>query len=706
MLNKIFLEGNNEEDSDIITETYSEKYQFCDPSVVDGTGKCSELPNHMDAWIDWADSNTAVRKHREDRLILNIYSKQDTSIGISYDTSAFNGECPNGNFGINEGLNTCGLKVDDESSLGALKITVGSKTLDVEITDSSDLLIITDSEKLFERYPAESNGVKAVLRQAYSNAEDVGIVYDLSQYDIGAANPFQKMLNYAEKIFKPSSTDNTYSLKVSNFIKEKCNGCKDVMVIGDDFVVPHYRNNITNMQSDWYFLWQNEHPESNYIYSDFPYYKTNRKSFADLKEIFEKDIYFLRYVPQYISIIKPKETTQEMENALQDLKIVVEAKFKHQAIIENSENYGCNSFDELSHGPLIIVGDESNNNLLRCYPFLAKDVDNFMTIERNQWSSTAYAVILNTDNPNLVNGFSDMIKSDSYSYYQDTFLVGIESTFEACSWVIYPGFDIIGDVCQGITDCAFDQSIGWCGASAALIFIPFGSSKLAHIGKWLADLGGEGIKFIRKFKKIDDAIYAATDLYKLSLSKGNEFTRRTLELVNKVPAEASKKLVDAMSSILGHYGEGHDVVKALDNVADVKGIGRLVEPLGKTLKSGGDVKGYEFQFIQTSKAKNLGEELVEIEYPSSVKLPDGKPWRADLLSKKGDQIIGTEMKSGNLGEKALNDLNGQVDKLWDLKRKGEITNGRIITEITIPDDKLRKKIKEDYGFELIEGGLN
>ena len=520
------------------------------------------------------------------------------------------------------------------------------------------------------------------------------------------------MLNYAEKIFKPSSTDNTYSLKVSNFIKEKCNGCKDVMVIGDDFVVPHYRNNITNMQSDWYFLWQNEHPESNYIYSDFPYYKTNRKSFADLKEIFEKDIYFLRYVPQYISIIKPKETTQEMENALQDLKIVVEAKFKHQAIIENSENYGCNSFDELSHGHLIIVGDESNNNLLRCYPFLAKDVDNFMTIERNQWSSTAYAVILNTDNPKLVNGFSDMIKSDSYSYYQDTFLVGIESTFEACSWVIYPGFDIIGDVCQGITDCAFDQSIGWCGASAALIFIPFGSSKLAHIGKWLADLGGEGIKFIRKFKKIDDAIYAAADLYKLSLSKGNDFARRTLEIVNKVPSGASKKLVDAMSSILGHYGEGHDVVKALDNVADVKGSQRLIEQFPDAIKhtgNPGNLLGKEFQTIQTSKAKNLGEELVEIEYPSSVNLPDGKPWRADLLSKKDVKMIGTEFKSGNLGEAALRDLEKQVDKLKELKDKGEIVNGRIITEINIPDTAQGKIVKnkiDQYGFEHIKGGLN
>src|SRR3989338_8399621 len=130
-------------------EILREQFGSCDPSVVDGTGACSQLPNHMDAWIDWADSNTAVKKQRGDKLTLNIYSEQDTSATISYNSAAFNGECLNGNFGVNEGLNTCGLEVEDETPLGVQKISVGSKTLDVEITDSSDLLIITDSEKLF-----------------------------------------------------------------------------------------------------------------------------------------------------------------------------------------------------------------------------------------------------------------------------------------------------------------------------------------------------------------------------------------------------------------------------------------------------------------------------------------------------------------------------------------------------------------------------
>ena len=168
--------------------------------VVDGTAKCSELPNHMDAWVDWADSNAVVRKQKGDKLTLNIYSEQDTSIRISYDTSVFNGKCPNGNLGINEGLNTCGLEVDDEAPLGALKISVGSKPLDVEITDSSDLLIITDSEKLFERYPAESNGVKAVLRQAYSNAEGT-VGFGWVDIDLGSGykNTYTDMLKKSKR---------------------------------------------------------------------------------------------------------------------------------------------------------------------------------------------------------------------------------------------------------------------------------------------------------------------------------------------------------------------------------------------------------------------------------------------------------------------------------------------------------------------------
>src|SRR3989338_95037 len=107
---------------------------------------------------------------------------------------------------------------------------------------------------LLQQFQFEENGVKAVLKQAYSNAKDSGVVYDLSWYkdELGVNNPFASFINYFEKITKPNMVDNSYSIEVSNFIKNKCENCKDVMIVGDDFVVPSYRRDISTFEG---FLW-------------------------------------------------------------------------------------------------------------------------------------------------------------------------------------------------------------------------------------------------------------------------------------------------------------------------------------------------------------------------------------------------------------------------------------------------------------------
>ena len=66
---------------------------------------------------------------------------------------------------------------------------------DINIINSPELLIITDSEKLYQEYNQEPNAVKAVLKQAYANAEKGnGVVYDLSWYkdEMGVNNPFDR----------------------------------------------------------------------------------------------------------------------------------------------------------------------------------------------------------------------------------------------------------------------------------------------------------------------------------------------------------------------------------------------------------------------------------------------------------------------------------------------------------------------------------
>src|SRR3989338_6236576 len=222
MLNKLFLEGINKEDSDVVgiansdyycsqvsgadacmpivwinqcsnyndyfcesgivkkcvyngkfwekssIESCSGKYEYCDEKVVDGTGKCSKYPNHFDAWLDYADTGVRINKQPGDKLRLNIYSEQNTKVNIEYDTAYFEGDCPIGEFSVSVGVNECYLTLKSiqyisYTSLDVGKdITVENKVEKVSIINSPAFLIVTDSEKLSQRFPNEENGVKAV----------------------------------------------------------------------------------------------------------------------------------------------------------------------------------------------------------------------------------------------------------------------------------------------------------------------------------------------------------------------------------------------------------------------------------------------------------------------------------------------------------------------------------------------------------------
>ena len=94
-------------------EICTEKYQYCDPSVVDGTGKCSKYPNHMDVWVDYADTGVAVNKQPGDKLKLNIFSEQDATLSINYDKDVFDSNDCFTFQAISSGINTCSLAVKD-----------------------------------------------------------------------------------------------------------------------------------------------------------------------------------------------------------------------------------------------------------------------------------------------------------------------------------------------------------------------------------------------------------------------------------------------------------------------------------------------------------------------------------------------------------------------------------------------------------------
>src|SRR3990167_6763012 len=201
----------------------------------------------------------------------------------------------------------------------------------------------------------DNSGMIPFENQAYANAKDSGVVYDLSWYknELGVNNPFASFISYFEKITKPNMVDNSYSLAVSDFIKEKCEDCKDVMIVGDDFVVPGYRTETVNYDSDWYFLWLNEHPETSFIYSDSPYI-IKKKTFGEVNTLFIED-----GKKKKVALVYPSNINQEVSEEINNLKNLIQAKYSINPEIIDSSKVACNSFNKLKGKTLIIIGDKS-----------------------------------------------------------------------------------------------------------------------------------------------------------------------------------------------------------------------------------------------------------------------------------------------------------------------------------------------------------
>src|SRR3989338_2202980 len=132
--------------------------------------------------------------------------------------------------------------------------------------------------------------------------------------------PLTLSVTYNEKITNPSMKDNSYSIAVSKFIKEKCNGCKDVMIVGDDFVVPSYRREIPTLEKKWIFF---DEKGINNIYTDIPYTKKSMPYLSEYKEIFRNSEIVTKeckYEGKDVLFILPDSITTEQRTQIERLK--------------------------------------------------------------------------------------------------------------------------------------------------------------------------------------------------------------------------------------------------------------------------------------------------------------------------------------------------------------------------------------------------
>ncbi|MBU0980196.1 MAG: hypothetical protein KJ709_05290, partial [Nanoarchaeota archaeon] len=388
-------------------------YEYCDPTVVDGTGSCSVYDH--DIWIDHADTGVRVNKQPGDKMRLNIYSATAGTVDVDFFTGAFSGYCY-GSWSIGQGITTCDMLVDELAENGDYELTVDNKIAHVTITDQPEFLIVTDSEKLYERFPHEDNGVRAVLKQAYVNAKEDGVVYDLSWYeeDIGIAGLFESLAEYHEELTLPHEMDNSYQEAVADFIKEMCDDCMDVMIVGDDFVVPYYRNPIT-VDYNW-FPWLHDQVQHN-IYTDQHFIQVKgAPPIKELDKIFTAD----GHADKQVMFILPDDVSPDMRESIDTLKLVIETKFHTDDIPEKAGSELILGDYGVPGTTLVIIGTADNNPALRYYPFaIANDYD--MYIDRNLWDpnrafmqSEEYALIMVIDSAFLLDLNSGAIWSEMY----------------------------------------------------------------------------------------------------------------------------------------------------------------------------------------------------------------------------------------------------------------------------------------------------
>src|SRR3989338_2127233 len=315
----------------------------------------------------------------------------------------------------------------------------------------------------------------------------------------------------------PSMTDNSYSPAISDLINAKCDGCENTIILGDDYVVPWYRRDITDIESSWYYLWLDEHPQSYNIYTDSPYISRTQAPFSQFDSLFADEYGYEKKV----MFIEQDSMGQEMRDALFGLKETLRSKYKISVETINSSSIGCNSFFKLGKRTLFIAGGRKENNAFSCYPYFEADeeADGLIQLEKNVWSSRAedYSVLVNTNEAEVIQAFNIFIQKEDYKMLQKDALYFARRGIDACSLGgMYPGIDIIGDSCDAIGDCIFDRKWGWCSFDAAMVFVPVGSAHWGKIAKKLIDLGEEGLQFynrwgdravdlMKKLDKYDDA---------------------------------------------------------------------------------------------------------------------------------------------------------------------------------------------------------
>ncbi|MBU2634478.1 MAG: hypothetical protein KJ674_04505, partial [Nanoarchaeota archaeon] len=626
-----------------------------------------------DLILEKASSGTIVNKQNGDSLFVNVKVSNDASLNFGYDSNAFNlinGNCLTGNF--NAGDNPC--KFDVAGNPNRYSFTLGDDSGVVEIIENPYTIYVTNAEQLYKRFD-DKKGVDVLLAKTYEKASlKKGIVYDLS-LELTESHPFSYAFNlYNQKLSPFGTFDNLYALTAAKFVRNKCNNCKETIIVGDDYVVPSsinndYLRNGINFGGNFF----SDEITNNY-YSDSDYStRKNDYNIADLQHLFN---YYNEGKEQFeegkkVTIILPENINQNLTDAIDRLKYTLEENFGNlDLVLVNSNEIYSDSFNRLGKTrgrTIIIIGDIENNRALNSYPkYIEKDS---ISLEPSVWDKDEYSLILNTMDPEILDIYSLMIYTGMYKEIQEKsasvwdrgipisggvmIIVGIGASIVPGGQAIGVPLIIAGFALDGASvanECWIKNEGGgnWgnCALDVGITIASFGIGKWV-VGPLVEDFGpiiakkiGKtllSLKFVadeRIVREIieegaETAIKQADNAKYLSdgIELGTSLTGKNIDeilrgLPNDIPTKNKLRLLKSTGIIKNIENANDPIKKALTGQ---KGFIFEVEATESLFSSGENIRKVSEKFFDPSNPKNL---LTEIDAISDTKIFEfkGRDW--------------------------------------------------------------------------------
>jgi hypothetical protein len=421
--------------------------------------------------VEDSDPQARVFKQPGDYVTVVFHSNQSQT--VEYSTIGLDSEsetCVDGQADLSVGETRCKFSIPGDATSALL--TSGTKLVNIHLTTNPDTIYVTDRNALKQRYTDDPNGVQQVLTQLYSKADQrEAVVYYLDDYLTG--RPWGSFGNYNITSQNPVFSVNSYTTNAMNFVTHKCRNCKNVVIIGDDYVVPYYRWGYNEIFNDYSFSSEYLGGSSNYypksLFTDTGYISTGSVYISDLDEILTRS--------DNVKILLPTTVSQDLRNDIDNLTNTLTSVY-HKTVSElDGTPTGCND-KSLGDSTLVIIGDVPNNQAVTCLPIFGLDnsaTDPFassLMLDRNQWGPAKFAFFASGRKPEKAVNLLNEILSNPKHYARTElpkanrlYLHEVSTPLNAS---IEPGTVILGFVlgtCEGVGNLEGECIVGDMGLS-------------------------------------------------------------------------------------------------------------------------------------------------------------------------------------------------------------------------------------------------